>query len=92
MDQKDAGENKTVRAKFLCTRVTKDMGGASSGPVSFTYHFNAVTHSSKENESFWKWTPSGTIDLTAIKDELFEVGREYYLDFTMAPAEVLGLK
>lgn len=45
----------------------------------------AVTSGSKENEEFYKWTPSGNIILSTINPnaaEQFEVGREFYVDFT----------
>ena len=65
----------TVRAKFKCWGKTQNADG------TYSYHFEAVTSGSVENESFWKWTPSGTLDMNALKGELFEVNKEYYLDF-----------
>ena len=69
-----------VRAKFFCHAVTKMV---SSPGYVFSYEFSAVTDGSKENKSFWKWTPSGTIKLSSIRDDIFEVGKEYYIDFTL---------
>jgi hypothetical protein len=80
-------ENKKVRAKFRCMEMRKSTGGSSKEhPFAWTYHFNAVAEGSEENKQFWHWTPSGSIDLTALRDDLFEVGQTYYLDFTPAPA------
>ncbi len=80
-----------VRAKFYCTSVTKWMSQAhnpSTGkyepcPV-FNYKFQAVTSGSDENKSFFASTPSGSIELSAIRDDLFELNKEYYLDFSLA--------
>lgn len=49
-------------------------------------NLNAVTSGSPENESFFKWTPGGTITLQTINSEAakkFVVGKEVYVDFTI---------
>lgn len=80
----------SVRAKFHCTSVTKTMGGMynSEGKyvsgVVHNYRFQAVTNNSDENKKFYASTPSGSIELQAVRDDLFEIGQEYYLDFTLA--------
>lgn len=41
-----------------------------------------------ENKTFWEATPCGSIDLSTINmeaAEVFELGREYYVDFELAP-------
>lgn len=41
-----------------------------------------------ENTQFWQATPSGEVKLGTVKPEAwsqFEIGREYYLDFSAAP-------
>lgn len=45
-----------------------------------------VTKTSPENETFWRYTPSGKLEMFVRKEagNLFEVGKEYYLDFTPA--------
>ena len=79
-----------VRAKFFCTSVTKQMGGKYSADgkyeqgVVYDYKFQAVTGSTDENKSFFASTPSGQISLSAVRDDLFEIGKEYYLDFSLA--------
>lgn len=79
-----------VRAKFSCTSVTKQMGGKynSEGKyesgVVYDYKFSAVTGGTDENKSFFASTPSGQISLSAVRDDLFEIGKEYYLDFSLA--------
>ena len=40
-----------------------------------------------ENSKFWKYSPSGEIKLGTINPqawEMFELGKEYYVDFTRA--------
>lgn len=46
-----------------------------------------VVGGSPENDSFFKWTPYGTLDMGTINPEAasqFEVGKEYYLTFEKA--------
>lgn len=72
----------SVRAKFLCTDITK--GDDGSGPVKLL----PVTTGSAENETFYKYTPSGRIEMSTVNAAAlsqFEAGKEYYVDFT--PAE-----
>ncbi|MEC1714753.1 hypothetical protein [Schinkia azotoformans] len=76
----------SVRAKFVCNEVRKrkfnkqDEGGA-------TVILTPVTSGSEENKEFWQYTPSGHIEMQ-IKNEAaekyFELGEEYYIDFTKA--------
>lgn len=82
-----------VRAKFTCNSVRKykdtrwDNGQPKSGFL-YEYEFYPVTgnpHTSDENKSFFASTPSGSLKMSAVGDNLFEPGKEYYLDFT--PAE-----
>lgn len=90
---------KTVRAKFYCTSVTKTMGsrwnadGKYESAVVYNYRFQAVTggpNETEENKKFFASTPSGTIELQAVRDDLFEIQKEYYLDFAPAiPAHLV---
>jgi len=69
-----------VRAKFKCDSKEKSGDG-------FQLHFSAVTTGSVENDSFFKWTPSGQLSMGTINETAaaeFEVGKEYYLDFSPA--------
>lgn len=46
-----------------------------------------VIDGSEENKQFWKYTPSGQISIHIDNEtarEKFEVGKEYYVDFTLA--------
>lgn len=71
-----------VRAKFKCESVLHVPG---AGSVVLRPVQNGV--SSDENAQFWKYTPSGSIELTTINSlalEQFIPGKEYYVDFTPA--------
>lgn len=68
-----------VRTKFKVNGITQFEGG------SFAVSMSPVTSGSEENKNFFKWTPSGSLDLRTVNEEAvkaFEVGAEYYLDFT----------
>lgn len=70
-----------IRAKFLCTekKISK-----SGNEFLETYVFNPVTSGSEENKSFFKFTPTGRLELGTVNKEVhFEIGGEYYLDFTL---------
>jgi hypothetical protein len=74
-----------VRAKFLCV----EKGEAGHQPCQKTAKviLQPVAGTNEENKSFWKWTPSGKIELQVLNTEAadqFEVGKEYYVDFTPA--------
>lgn len=67
-----------VRAKFKCTeKKIKEVGEEVV--------LQPVTSGSNENESFYKHTPYGAIALGILNADAskeFEVGKEYYVDFT----------
>lgn len=72
----------SVRAKF---KVVDKHDGENGSQI----RMEAVTSGSAENDSFFKWTPSGQLSMGTINAEAakqFEVGKEYYLDFTPASA------
>ncbi len=65
-----------IRAKFQCTEKTETASG-------FKVTLLPVTTGSKENETFYKWTPSGQIVLSTIPlVNPFVVSKNYYVDFT----------
>ena len=72
-----------TRAKFTCTEVSKRTGW---GEHKFLYaaRFNAVTENSDENKTFFATTPRGTIEVSTVKEDHFEVGKTYYVDFTVS--------
>lgn len=73
-------EKLVTRAKFKVVETLKREDGNE-----VTLH--PVTCGSPENESFFRWTPYGEIKIGTINEEAskqFEVGKEYYVDFTQA--------
>jgi hypothetical protein len=71
-----------VRAKFI----VEFKGDNHRGGYS-TIKLMPVTSGSEENKTFYKWTPGGSIELSTVNPEAaagFEVGKEYYVDFTLA--------
>ena len=70
-----------VRAKFKVRRVPKFEGDGAK--VILT----AVHSGSEENKTFFKYTPSASIDLQTVNPEAaaqFTPGKEFYVDFTEA--------
>lgn len=73
-----------MRAKFRVNHVTTH----SSSEISV--NLTAVYQGSEENVSFWKYTPSGTIELSYCNPnakDFFIPGEEYYIDFTLSNKE-----
>lgn len=71
----------SIRAKFKVQSVTETEGGLKSVKLF------PVTSGSPENAEFFKWTPSGAIDMGTINPvaaEQFKPGTEFYVDFTPA--------
>lgn len=67
----------SVRAKFKCTEKTPD------GKISMETVYDPDPQS--ENGLFFKWTPYGQLSMGTVNENAlaqFEVGKEYYLDFT----------
>jgi hypothetical protein len=67
-----------VRAKFYVTEIVQTVNG---GRVKMM----PVTSGGPENEQFFKWTPSGSLDMGTINEEAlkqFSPGQECYIDFT----------
>jgi hypothetical protein len=70
-----------VRAKFKVTSVTEQEGGLK------TVSLQPVTSGSTENESFFKYTPSGNIQLGVMNPTAsaqFTPGKQFYVDFNPA--------
>ena len=75
-----------VRAKFVCW----DKSLREGLDDTYRIHLSAVTVGSEENKSFWKYTPNGYLELDTVNPvaaNMFEKGKEYYLDFTPASEE-----
>ncbi len=75
----------TVRCKFRCNSVSKRLDNyGKEKRFLYTYEFSAVYEGSEENKRFFAYTPSGQLNVGALKDDLFEPGKEYYIDVTEA--------
>ncbi|PVE25420.1 hypothetical protein DC522_05865 [Microvirga sp. KLBC 81] len=73
-----------VRAKFKCQQIVRTHGNPEG---SAEVRLTAAT-SGEANKEWSKWTPSGSITMLITNPsaiEAFELGKEYYVDFT--PAE-----
>ena len=78
-----------TRAKFVCSSITTTKHWDKSKGLLHTIKLSPVVSGSEENKAFYEATPSGSIDLGTINDVAarnFEIGKEYYVDFTPADA------
>lgn len=78
-----------VIAKFKCFSQRKYEGTVWNGSKTeqgmlYAYEMQAVSGGSAENNEFFGSTPSGNLTLSSVRDDLFEVGAYYYLNFTKA--------
>lgn len=70
-----------VRCKFTCG--SKREFKQYNNEFAYDYEFNAVVGNSEENKKFWKYTPSGKLNVVTVSNNQFEVGKEYFLDLTL---------
>lgn len=73
-----------IKAKF--TVITKTQYHGGSGNVVL----QAVTNTSEENKTFWKYTPSGKIEMGIDNPAAFDalvLGAEYYVTFEKSEKE-----
>ncbi len=91
---------RTVRCKFRCNEVNtrveqrsrqieNDKGEKVYENYPQTLYGVKMTpvYSDKpdsENKQFWEFTPSGSFEMVAIHEGMFEPGKEYYIDITPA--------
>lgn len=73
-----------MRAKFICNSVSKRRHWDASKGFTYTAQMSPVVNNSPENKEFFEATPNGTLELGMFKDNFFEPGKEYYIDFTPA--------
>lgn len=80
----------SIRAKFKCTSKSEQEYNSVQGGSTFNIGLNPVMapHGDvdSENAKFYKSTPGGKIELNIITPsaaEGFEVGKEYYVEFTV---------
>lgn len=74
-----------VRCKFRCDAVRKSAHWDKEKGFLYETSFLAVHDGSPENEKFFEATPSGNLKIGVHKEDVFEVGKEYYID--ISPAE-----
>jgi len=80
-----------VRAKFYVSEVKQSRNhyGGAEGELLTTIKLQAVAGTSEENKQFFRWTPTGAIDLGTVNPEVvsqFRIGAEFYIDFIPAEA------
>lgn len=78
----------SVRAKFTVVAIKRQKYGRDQEvhtvEMSPVYGNGDANH---ENTKFWQATPQGRVELGCVNQaaaEQFELGKEYYLDFTKA--------
>lgn len=77
----------SVRAKFVCQSVTRTQHWDKAKGEVQIIRLSPVTSGSEENKAFYDATPGGNIELATLNTQAgnyFELGKEYYLDFTKA--------
>ena len=76
-----------MRCKVVCNLKQPSSFNEEEG---FYLTFSPVYRGSEENKEFFKYTPSGTVTFGVTNiavAEKFEVGKEYYINFTPAPTK-----
>jgi hypothetical protein len=88
-------EQVKVRAKFRCTskniRTSAGPFGMATPVDTEEVHLEAVQ--GEENKEWSKWTPCGQLSMTINNPgalDAFEVGKDYYLDFTQVKQDAAG--
>lgn len=77
----------SVRAKFVVQSYETRLDRSGDGAELRTVKLTAVYSDTPENKKFFRWTPNGTIEIGVLNPEAwkqFELGKEYYVDFTPA--------
>jgi len=72
-----------MRMKVFCSKKAENQYEPEKVDLAFT----AVYDGSEENKMYWEMTPAGSIELSTVNKsvvEKFEVGKDYYVDFTPA--------
>ncbi len=78
----------TTRCKFKCTGVRKVVSWRDKTKFLYEADFEPVTGGSPENEKFYEATPNGSFKVGQYKEDLFQPGKEYFLD--IAPVEAVA--
>lgn len=76
----------TIRAKFTVT--AKEQVVYNGNDVQTIVKMMAVYGNSPENKEFFKYTPSGNINVGVLPEKIadqFILGKDYYVDFIPVP-------
>jgi hypothetical protein len=76
-----------VRAKFRCVSITRTMTGMEELQTINMTPVTGYGDPNHENSKFWKWTPSGRVELGCANPAaagMFKLNEEYYLTFEPA--------
>ena len=76
-----------TRAKFYVVSLTKQKMWDSADGIGTVIKLSPVMDGSAENKEFYKFSPSGSIELGTVNESaasMFAIGKEYYVDFTQA--------
>lgn len=73
-----------TRCKFKCDSVSKQKHWDKEKGFLHTVKMSPVMSGSEENKEFWAASPSGSFELGCIHADLFEPGKEYYIDISEA--------
>jgi len=82
----------SIRAKFVVNSIketlyNESVDGQLVSKILKTAELSPVYGNSEENKKFFKWTPSGRIELGLLNEEAAKqliIGQSYYVDFTKA--------
>ena len=72
----------TIRAKFYCASKIEQVY-PKAAPIC-SYVFYLVDSGNEENKALSEASSIGKLELASANDHLFEIGKEYYLDFTLS--------
>lgn len=78
----------TTRCKFHCQSVRKFVGWGHDKVLVHEAEFTAVTSGSEENKQFFAATPTGSLKIGTYKEDVFQPGKDYYLDIFEADHEL----
>lgn len=82
----------TTRCKFVCREITKSKHwDKSKDAFLFVAKFNPVIDGSEENKKFYSYTPSGSLEIGQYSEDIFEVGKEYFIDVTLVVQETANV-
>lgn len=77
----------SVRAKFKVESITRQKHWDKTKGDIISIKLDPVVGGSSENAEFYAATPSGSINLSTLNEQAgnqFDLGAEYYIDFTKA--------